>query len=590
MAGYLYQSRTFEENVPERMVDKHPKWPLAWIWQVLKTPNYFYVEHSSVDAATYVRVIRGCFYYVLAQSLTVLPTLLAIHLHYSPDTYRATDINRASLSALVSDAANTHLLWVHTVCVYWMSITWALTLFWIGHGIIKMRRKQLEQWAALEADKNVSRGRSSDRQAESLPAPIENTSRSPNGDSGSNANTNASNIPKQNNNEDTINENHKKPVTTDSRPAFKRYQTINDTKHRRGWRHRTLVVTNIPNDLRSEAKLVEYFTDALHRLPDIASDTNPLLDGPEGSSHPSPRKKGIAQAALPGLPAPESPKRQRKGGNESGQPLVTRVVLIRRTFQLHETYRKREALLNELEKAHILLARNALKAVVEHFKRESSTTADDSSTRDLEKAEKSEKPNKQDLPSIDPLVVEALKPFLTPDDQQTSIWEVLRSLPPASLDRFQPLYRIRGRLFKGQKVPAIDYYLAKLNLTTAVLEDMRSSTDQIFASSPTAFVTFENAQDARRLLRDMPVHPSRQWACRIARAPDVRDIEFDKVVLTSFKGDVLRSFLVEGGIWLFIIFWCVPYQLVAYCSYSLSRECIPDYIRCFTGSFQSPPF
>jgi hypothetical protein len=119
MAGYLYSARCY---VPFKPTPPLSKWPLLWIWDVIKVPDFAYIERTNLDAATYVRVLKGCLYFSTFHACTVLPTLLTLHLHYSPDSFAKTDINRASLSALVTDRANSHLLWVHVVCL------WILTL------------------------------------------------------------------------------------------------------------------------------------------------------------------------------------------------------------------------------------------------------------------------------------------------------------------------------------------------------------------------------------------------------------------------------------------------------------------------------
>ena len=111
MSGYLYHARCYQAHNPSPLPSP---WPFAWVWESLKLKDEFYVKHAGMDAAAYVRVIRGCFYFTLSQVLTVMPILLTVHITHSPDTILKTDMTRASLSALVADAANVHLLWIHT--------------------------------------------------------------------------------------------------------------------------------------------------------------------------------------------------------------------------------------------------------------------------------------------------------------------------------------------------------------------------------------------------------------------------------------------------------------------------------------------
>jgi len=136
MAGYLYSARSF---VPHKPSPRHSKWPFAWIWQVcllvlllvyrihssygqvIPLDNKFYISHCGLDSAVYILILRGCFMFTLSQALTTLPILLPIHLLHSPDTYKKSDIARASLSALVSDDQNKHLLFAHVILLWWMS-------------------------------------------------------------------------------------------------------------------------------------------------------------------------------------------------------------------------------------------------------------------------------------------------------------------------------------------------------------------------------------------------------------------------------------------------------------------------------------
>lgn len=39
---------------------RQPKWPLAWIWQVLRTSDETFLRLSGVDATVYTRFLRAC--------------------------------------------------------------------------------------------------------------------------------------------------------------------------------------------------------------------------------------------------------------------------------------------------------------------------------------------------------------------------------------------------------------------------------------------------------------------------------------------------------------------------------------------------
>jgi len=339
-------------------------------------------------------------------------------------------------------------------------------------------------------------------------------------------------------------------------------ETLEEEEHR-GWRHRSVVVTNIPNDMRSESTLVAYFNEELYKH--LSDDRKDSI-----STYPP-------QAVQPHGPSPPSPVMDKN----NTKPLITRVVLIRRTFELHEVARKREEVLHQLERAHIYLARRALRAAraridrVEQLEKDGvvKPTAAERIQRNMSVKRRKQRRDenvglqrhhhgdeeKADDAGMD-LLVTTLRPFLPNYENEPSditVWEALLSLPAETLDRFQPVYQLR-HLFKGQSVPAVDYFLTKFNLLTALLDDLRSSPTDTYAPGPTAFVTFEKASVARRAAQELRWHPTRAWACKVRAAPDVRDIEWDKVVKMSFRGDVLRGFIVGAGVWLFILFWVIP--------------------------------
>ena len=355
-----------------------------------------------------------------------------------------------------------------------------------------------------------------------------------------------------------------------------------------GWQHRTIVVTNITNDMRSEEALTKYFIDGLNRKrPQSSAASSPPMHSP---------------GTFPPAAAPIPQEQLTTDG------AITEVVLVRRTLQIHETFKKRTEVLHQsvlpfslrddkclkqrlsrLEKAHIYLARRALQAsqlyLAQQEKAKTSLPGTPASLPMEKQAttnsrilhprkHREEEKTLRDVEKADPadmaLVAATLKDYLpnstvTPD---RSIWEALKSLPPEALDRFQPLYHLQ-HLFTGQAVPSIDYHLTKLNIITALLQSLRESVAESCNVGPSAFVTFASAADARRVAREMPVHRTRTWAMKVDMAPDVRDsalfstlyrdsvdwslatVEWDKLAAMSFRGDIIRSFVVQ------VLFWYV---------------------------------
>lgn len=113
----------------------HPKWPLVWIWQVLRTPDDIFLQLSGVDATVYTRFLRACcecasslnwplftpclVYFTALHTCTTLVVILPIHYLLSPPDIKRSDINRGSITTLVSGLADggEKILWVHMCMV-----------------------------------------------------------------------------------------------------------------------------------------------------------------------------------------------------------------------------------------------------------------------------------------------------------------------------------------------------------------------------------------------------------------------------------------------------------------------------------------
>lgn len=51
---------------------------------------------------------------------------------------------------------------------------------------------------------------------------------------------------------------------------------------------------------------------------------------------------------------------------------------------------------------------------------------------------------------------------------------------------------------------------------------------------------------------------ARDLTCRVREAPDTRDLDWTKLIESSFKGDVLKSFIVNALVWAATILWILP--------------------------------
>lgn len=87
-------------------------------------------------------------------------------------------------------------------------------------------------------------------------------------------------------------------------------------------------------------------------------------------------------------------------------------------------------------------------------------------------------------------------------------------------------------------MPAIDYWLAKVNLLTALVDDLRGRPDE-YPASAIAFITFARAVDARRAVRMSPG----RYVNSVQMAPDARDLIWHKLARNNFTADALKSII-----------------------------------------------
>jgi hypothetical protein len=281
-----------------------------------------------------------------------------------------------------------------------------------------------------------------------------------------------------------------------------------------GWRFRTVIVTNLPPVLRNESALREFFEESLRPSPSLPASPESLGD-PESS--PSPSYGGKNDTPL-----------------DTDYELITSIILVRKQSELNELFAKYRECQHQLETAHCRLAENAMEWVAAKVKAETKGSnavprnryklSNPFGAKALETNEDEEKEAREG----DSILLSTLRDFLPssphPLEAQgfpKSLWTALRSLDPLLLDRFQPLYKLHH--FRGARVPANDYWLAKLNLTMLLLEEKRSRPDA-FTSASSAFVTFERVGDARRARREIRLRKGQKVfsvECKVRPAPEV---------------------------------------------------------------------
>jgi len=464
-------------------------------------------------------------------------------------------MTRGSISSLTSTTKGRSLLWIHLIVIFWVSVTWMMTLLWIVLGLMRMRATNL----LAAAGNHLNRPKAQYR--------------------------------------------HPHPQYF-FRPTVDPMIPIDD--QHKGVRYRTVMVANIPEHIRDEQQLKEYFEYYLSRKiakPTIGITTstqpgfinryltyfrNRLRRIPPGESvHP----ELMANSSEDGHTAESS-------GENKRTAVVERVTVVRRMSQLATLLERREEVLRVLETAHIRLACKVLTAVaacmkdppdailtknqrahhrtstpllgtVKFWKNEKSEIdVENNAGKDEQEGE-----NRMDLliRTIDPFIREFSqarhlppsprtslyqKPRSTDSEQATekdgqdysyqsdghhekhnTIWDALLSLPRSVLDPYQPLIHLNS-LFRGKTVPTIDYYTAKLRVLTALITEARSLPLNGYDPVSTAFVTFETPKDARRACKYLAVHPDNPLVCTVSMAPLYEDVDWTRIMKLPYNLEV----------------------------------------------------
>ncbi|GAA5822842.1 hypothetical protein JCM10212_001470 [Sporobolomyces blumeae] len=542
--GYLYRARTYVggEQAPD-----YGNYPLSWIWEAIKRKESYFESHDvGPDAVVYLKFLRGTFYWTLFLLCTVFPVLIAINFIYSPDAISTNSIDRASVTSLVKSQRGIRLLGIHVACVWIVSCSWFATLFWIGRGALRVRQNELRHLLRSSSEPDASASASA--AIEGPTDPLSNR------------------VPSR-----------------EIDPAI--------APEDLGWRYRTVLVRNIPPALRSELAIRDYFE---HRFRHLGGG------GEEGSSRgstdgsPTPEHKDAfplqdvkrSSSTTPGTQSGTTGRDEK--GDRARSPLLSEIVLVRRQAELISLYDKYLEVLHELETAHVLFCRNVM-AWVERTDAE------------LELAKEGQLPPMSPFEWVrlhvsgkkkrayevehrkregDDHLFESLRPFLgnwdrpsplprpvDADGTPLSIWTVLSRLhsdDPALLDRFHSLKKLRR--FHRQAVPAIDYWLTKLNILTSLIDDLRARPDK-FPAASTAFVTFERVDDAIRARTEFKWrhprtnvlrHGGKVLEFRVKPAPETRDLHWEQLVVVSLQSDLLRGTILQALIWAGTIVWVVP--------------------------------
>ncbi|KAJ7175917.1 hypothetical protein C8R46DRAFT_1161021 [Mycena filopes] len=552
--GYLYQGRSWA-RYPSPPSPRG--WPLSWVKQVVFFPADKMNELRGVDATLYIRFLRGCFFFVLLHTVTTFPILFPIHVEFSADSVPKKSMTRASITSLVATDKGLDLLWIHICLLFWITLSWMGTLLWICHGAFQLRADKI--------------GIAAKRMASHDPA-------------------------------DTAVYPHPHPQY-----GFSDVPTPDRNHPNFGLRLRTVMVSNVPATLREEKVLKEYFEYYLSRKLEkpslgLTSSTQP------GFINKSVAFLFNRAKRLPVLPMPlTSTARARASSdkeetnsptdNSDNVPVIERVVVARKMTELASLLERREDILRLLETAHIKLAKKTVLAVQHAMARKAANkpavrahtkpkrrVLDTERDTGAEGTLSEEERMQQLIEVIGPYVEEfglqsdsarsqaffskrefrKLRTEGSQDSdsdaghqaypptspvkatQRRTIWEALLDVPRSSLDAYQPLINL-SHLFRGKIVPSIDYYTAKFNLITSFITENRAKSVTDYDPVSTAFVTFADPADARRACKYLAVHPNNPLTCLVTMAPVYQDLDWIRVMKSSFNGEFVKDWVVNMG-------------------------------------------
>ena len=503
-------------------------------------------------------------WFTLLHTLTTFPILFPIHVEFSDPSVPSKSMTRASISSLVGTSKGLSLLWIHACLLFWITLSWIFNLVWICNGAFKLRVANIEAisrqaQAEAENDKeNPSYYQHPHPQYAFTDVPSWDNDRPT---KGLRLRTvMISNIPTSLRSEKALQE------------YFEYYMSRKVEKPSMG-----LTSSTPPGFLN---KSFAFIFNRAKRLP-AHLPANPLIsrqerdgDSEDGKETMNRRKSGFRKSLV--------------------VPKIERVIVARKTTELASLLERREEVLTQLETAHIKLANKALLAVkVAIERKEANKPISHAASKSLKIARKRrsfavdvELADTQELDEearIE-LLIDALRPFVEEsvtqrslrkaisrtykqtsrklrtdnsidsvasgspvrpvpssfspvNHHETTVWEALLNLPRSSLDAYQPLVNL-SHLFRGKTVPSIDYYTAKLNLLTSLITENRAKAVDDYDAVSTAFVTFADPSDARRACKYLAVHPNDPLACSVTMAPMYQDIDWIRLMKSTYKGEV----------------------------------------------------
>lgn len=290
-----------------------------------------------------------------------------------------------------------------------------------------------------------------------------------------------------------------------------------------GWKLRTVLVGNIPPDMRDRACLEGYFERGLGEV----------LEKRRRKSAERERKSGEVLRRWGTGEVDREREKVEEDEEEKEEGVVEEVVVVRRLLELSKLRERRFEVLQSLEEAHVQLGRNVLFALKRWRVREGV------SGKEGEGGSEGEKELLEGLTGESQGWTETermrflegkLGRFL--DLEEDGFWLALYEIPRPLLDEFQPLrygpLSLAVLIRRKPNVYLIDYLSAKLALLSTFIDDALSSPLDEFAPSSSAFVTFRSPELARLAVKKMGGLRKGKGilSCDVSMAPDYRDLEW----------------------------------------------------------------
>ncbi|BGP22946.1 DUF221 domain contaning protein [Rhodotorula toruloides] len=496
--GYLYRARTYVAGL---QTPDYSRWPLAWVVEAYKRDEQFYESHAGLDAATYIRFLRGTLFFTTFLLLTAFPVLMGINFVYAASRFDTDSIDRASITALVDNQQGLFLLPVHTTFVWLTTFAWFAALVWLGRGLLRMRRRELRQ---LLRDSAERRERLSETGAAQKPLDI----------------------------------------------AFSPELDPSIPDAELGWRYRTVLVRNIPPRLRSEEAIRSYFEHHLRETsPSSSTDQYPPASRDD--------KKPAQQSDTPLISEVVLLRRQTELNElyftkyqEVLHQLETAHVELARNVM---NWVREEVRRQELAKAGLAPPLTPWQWIKAHTTRRKGggDVERDAREGDAELVAALR-------PFLDPatdLRSETLYDALA----------TLRSKHPSILDRFQPLIRLRRFRSASVPTVDYYLAKHNLLYTLIEDQRSQKETVEAASTAFVTFARAEDARRARKELRYRPVakisgRMTLEW--KVKMAPEFRDLHWHRLVVVSLSSDLLRNSLLNALVWAVTIIWVLPISVL----------------------------